>query len=218
VLLPPNLAGERDAIHGQGWRNAWRVGERSPSRARLIFDHGASDWPWDYRAEQTLDLSDRSLVHTLSVTNTSRTPMPAGLGLHPYFPRDRDTRLEADIDGVWLAGDAPPARPPLAWDWRGGRPVTEFVDHQFSGWTGAARLSWPRRGLRVEMTCEPATPYLVVYAPVGENYLCVEPISHRLDAVNRSARNAGRGMAVLEPGKSTSMTVRFAWEAFQPTD
>ena len=83
VLLPPNLAGERDAIHGQGWRNAWRVGERSPSRARLIFDHRASDWPWDYRAEQTLDLSDRALVHTLSVLNTSSTPMPAGLGLHP---------------------------------------------------------------------------------------------------------------------------------------
>src|SRR5205085_895702 len=102
IRLPPNLAGETDAIHGQGWRNPWQVAGHETSTAALVFDHPAGAWPWDYRAEQTFTLRPNALIQRLSVTNTSREPMPAGLGVHPYFPRDHETRLQAEVTGVVL--------------------------------------------------------------------------------------------------------------------
>ena len=212
VALPPNLDGETDAIHGQGWRAPWRVAEADRTTARLVFDHAASDWPWHYRAEQTFVLEDQTLVHALAVTNSSTRPMPAGLGLHPYFPRDADTRLEAEITGVYLSTEGPAAPLPAEWDWRGGRVITAFVDHQFAGWMGSARITWPSRNLSLSMSCDSVTPYLVVYAPTGRHHVCVEPVSHRLDAVNRSPGGAGEGMVVLAPGQTTRLSVRFAWE------
>lgn len=211
IFLPPNLAGETDAIHGQGWGGAWRAAEHDAATARLVFDHAAGDWPWTYRAEQTFALENKALTHTLAVTNTSETPMPAGLGLHPYFPRDADTRLEADVSGVHLSASDPPTPLPAAWDWRHGRAITAFVDHQFAGWDGVARITWPARDLSVRITCDAATSWLVVYAPTGRDNVCVEPVSHRLDAVNLSPGGEGYGMVVLAPGETTSMTVRFDW-------
>jgi aldose 1-epimerase len=216
VRLPPNLPGETDAIHGQGWRNAWQVAAREQATAALVFDHPAGAWPWDYRAKQTFTLTSNALVQRLSVTNTSLDPMPAGLGVHPYFPRDDETRLRAEVGGVIVSARDPPAPLPPAWDWRGEGLVTEFVDNQFVGWTGAARIVWPRRNLTVAITCDPATPYLVIYAPGGRDHLCVEPVSHRLDAVNRSPGGSDDGMALLEPGQTSSMTVTFTWRALAP--
>ncbi len=217
IALSPNLAGETDAIHGQGWRGAWRVSEHDATTARLVFDYADGDWPWAYQAEQTFTLESNALVHTVAVTNTSGSPMPAGLGLHPYFPRDSDTRLEADVIGVYLSAGGPPAPLPTAWDWRGGRAITAFVDHQFAGWNGTARITWPARDLSVRITCDAARPWLVVYAPTGRDHVCVEPVSHKLDAVNRSPGSAGYGMVMLSPGETASMAVRFDWNIIQTT-
>ena len=208
VELPANLDGEAAAIHGQGWRRPWRVEACSAASARLAFDHAAGAWPWDYRAEQLFELEDGLLISRLAVTNTSPRPMPAGLGLHPYFPRDADTRLEARVGGVFMTPDGPPAPLPVAWDWRSGPTLTAFVDHQFSGWAGAARVIWPSRGLTATLTAEPATPYLVVFAPTGGDYVCVEPVSHQLDAVNHSPGGADHGMRVLTEGETASLVMR----------
>jgi len=208
IELPANLAGEAAAIHGQGWRQPWLVASSSAATARLTFNHAAGAWPWDYRAEQTFALEDGVLIHGLTVTNASERPMPAGLGLHPYFRRDADTRLEAQVGGVFMTPDGPPAPLPAAWDWRRDPPLTAFVDHQFSGWTGTARVSWPSRGLSATLTAQPPTPYLVVFAPAGEDYFCVEPVSHQLDAVNHSPGGADHGMRVLAEGETTSLVMR----------
>ncbi len=209
VSLPANLAGETDAIHGQGWRSPWRVVGCDLRTARLRLDHLAGDWPWAYRAEQTFSLSDVGLSHTLSVTNLDTRPMPAGLGLHPYFPRDHDTRLLANAPGVYMTADADAVSPPPSWDWGAGPALTEAVDNQFTGWSGPARITWPSRGLALTLLCRPASPFLVVYVPPGEAHFCVEPVSHRLNAVNLSSGGGGHGMTILAPGESVSLTVEF---------
>jgi aldose 1-epimerase len=208
VTLSANLAGEPSAIHGQGWQAPWRVAGAGGATARLTLDHAPGEWPWAWRAEQNFSLSGGVLSHTLSVTNLSDEPMPSGLGLHPYFPRDPDMMLEAEVSGVFLDPAQPPAAIPAAWDWRGGRTITRFVDHQFSGWSGAARIAWPSRGLAVRMTTQPALRFLVVFAPDGGDFVCVEPVSHQLDAVNRSDGGAGHHMAILAPGARLSLTLR----------
>ncbi len=209
VRLPVNLAGETDAIHGHGWQAPWTIAAANEATATLRYDHAAGDWPWAYRAEQTFDLTDRALTQRLSVTNLSAPVMPAGLGLHPYFPRRAGVRLRARVDGVFLHPDHSPTPPPERWDWRSGPNVDAFVDNQFCGWDGLAQVIWHGESLSVAMTTEPAATRLVVYAPTGEDYFCVEPVSHQLNAVNRSPGGAQHGMFLLASGETLDLTVRF---------
>ncbi len=210
ISLAPNMAGEPAAIHGQGWRNPWRLESASSRRAMVCLDYPGGDWPWAYRAEQTFELSDDGLSVGLSVENRSPRAMPAGLGLHPFFPRLPGSRLWAPIGGVFKhPGEAHIAAPP-AWEWSADPPVTTFVDHQFMGWTGEARVTWPSRSLQVSMVCDPPPRFLVVYAPEGGDGFCVEPVTHQLDAVNLSAGGVHHGMVVLAPGQSTALTMRLS--------
>lgn len=209
VRLPVNLSGETDAIHGQGWQAPWTLTEQADTAATLRYDHAAGDWPWAYRAEQTFALADGALAHTLSVTNRSERAMPAGLGLHPYFPRRPGLRLAARVDGVFLSPDRAPTPPPEAWNWTAGAALDSFVDHQFTGWDGRAAVTWPGLDLTLALDCQPPARRLVVFAPTGEDYVCVEPVSHQLDAVNRSQGGADHGMTILAPGETLVLSVRF---------
>ena len=215
VRLPVNLVGETDAIHGHGWQAPWTVVEAAGDRAKLQFDHASAHWPWDYQAEQTFTLTDGALTQSLTVTNRSPRPMPAGLGLHPYFPRPPQTRLKARVADVFLAPDQPPTAPPPSWNWTAGQAIEAYVDHQFTGWDGVARVDWPGKRLALRIAALTPTDHLVVYAPTGEDYVCVEPVSHQLDAVNRSAGGAAHGMVRLLEGDATRLTVRY--EVISPT-
>ena len=76
-------------------------GGRVQRPAVLAIEHEADDWPWAWRAEQRFTLSDHGLRIDLELVNTDRRPMPAGLGLHPYFPGTAATRLRAGTKAVW---------------------------------------------------------------------------------------------------------------------
>ena len=43
---------------------------------------------------------------TLSCRNVGGEPMPCGLGHHPYFPCDADTRIDAEVEHAWTIDDA----------------------------------------------------------------------------------------------------------------
>jgi aldose 1-epimerase len=89
------------ALHGHGWLAPWTVEALAADRATLSFERAAGDWPWAYRAEQRLVLHEQRLDVTLSLRNLGSTPMPAGIGLHPYFPRTAGTVVTAAIDAMW---------------------------------------------------------------------------------------------------------------------
>ena len=209
IRLPPNIAGEVNAIHGQGWRGAWRAAARTANAATLRFEHRAGDWPWTYEAVQRFALSGGALTVALTVVNRGPGPMPAGLGLHPYFPRDADTRLTATATGVWQSGAVMPLSESEAWNPPGGSIGHPPADHVVTGWNGAARIDWPSRGRGVRITTGPAAPCLVVYAPLNGNFLCVEPVSHAAGALNRSEGGVAEGMRILPVGRALSLTTRF---------
>lgn len=190
------------ALHGEGWLGVWTVLEQAADR--LVLSFGADGWPWRYEARQTFSLSDDGLRIDLSVTNRDATPMPAGLGLHPYFPRHADSRLDAPAAGVWTGEDIVPDRlAPLAEviDWT-DRLIADapFVDHCFEGWSGEARLS----DAAGTTTIRSSADRLHVYVPTGEAYVCVEPVSHRPDVFNQAAPGE-QGFTVLLPGETLSL-------------
>jgi aldose 1-epimerase len=212
--LARNSPPEPHAIHGYGWQNPWEVADASPSRAELSFRHAVSGTPFDYRARQLLELGEDGLEIALHVTNMGGGPMPAGLGLHPYFPRSDGVTLRAKLDHVWLPDERkiPKQRVPLpaAWDFaRGLRLAPLDLDHCFGGWHGRAELTWPETNLTLVIEAAPPLGHLVIYVPPGQDFFCIEPVSHVNDGFNMLERGVqGTGVRVLAPGQTLGAAIR----------
>lgn len=213
--LPPNFPPEPHAIHGQGWQNPWEITEASGYRAELTFRHAVPDTPFDYQARQMFELEDDGLSVTIEVANAGNGPMPAGVGLHPYFVRTEGVTMRARVAHVWLADERNIPKEhvpvPARWDFATApRIATLEMDNCFDGWDGQAEIHWPEADLELRIDADPIFGHLVVYVPPGENFFCVEPVSNTNDGVNLLDRGvAGTGVRVLEPGERLSGTVRF---------
>lgn len=205
--VAPNMPGvaHPHPLHGFGWLAAWQVAEATPDRAVLRHHHDTPDWPSAYVAEQRLSLTASGLRHELAITNVGEEAMPAGLGLHPYFPRNGAT-IDASFDGVWETSDEglPIRWTPLAAvpDWFGGT----TIDTLFTGGQGAITIDWPTH--RVTIAPHRDLGQTLVYVPGGKDFFCIEPVSHRTDAINASPT----GMRRLDPGEIWRTHVTFEIE------
>ncbi len=217
VALPLNRPPERHSIHGHGWQMAWTPTEVRASEARLEYQHAAGAWPWAYRAIQRVSLTPSRLTVELAIVNESDRAMPAGLGWHPYFSRTPRTTLTADVGAMWRtdAEMLPTALGPPPDLARGLSADAVALDNVFVGWRHRAEIRWPERRARIVMTAEAPLDCLVVYAPPGRNFLCVEPVSHVTDAFNLAERGrTDTGMRVLEPGEALRASVTLTPDAW----
>ena len=208
VVLPPNFAPEPHSLHGLSWQREWAVESQAESKCVLADDYdGAGAWPWAYRAQQRVRLGPRGCAVTLVLTNRSAEAMPAGIGLHPYFRRAPESEVRFDAGHVLLSGADPlptgiTAPADHFADWAAGSPLpAETVDHCFAGWSGAATIRDASGTLGLAAD---GAPHLHLYAPADGSALCLEPVTHTPDALNRAPAE----MIVLPPGCSASLTLR----------
>ena len=212
IILPANWS-QPHTIHGHGWQAPWQVEARGDDNLLLAYDHPADAWPFGYRATQRFRLTPEALDITLTLTNTGSGSMPAGLGFHPYFFRTPHTILRAAVAGMWEAdGEVMPVRhvqPRRTMDPNAGVHVdTTTLDHVFTGWERRAVIHWPERGYRLVLTASGELGFLVVFTPSGEDFFCVEPVSHCTDAFNLAAGGEpDTGMRVLDSGQSMSAAI-----------
>jgi aldose 1-epimerase len=208
VALEPTPGFEPHALHGSGWREPWTVLEADAVSARLELRSPAGDWPWAWRAEQTIMLDDEGFSVTLSLTNEDATPMPGGLGLHPYFATEAGDRVRLEAPSVWVGKTLIPDRLAPAselLDWREGveRSRVPFVDNAYDGWTGVAEVIGADRTVRLTSTVS----RLHVYAPEGASFVCLEPMTHRPNALN-APDGERSGLETLAPGQTMSLSMR----------
>ena len=207
VRLKRNWEGDPHPLHGQGWRSPWRVVAATTSSALLTFEGGADEWPWRYRAEQHLQLSQGALSVRLSIENLAQSAMPVMLGLHPHFCDPDQAQLQASTPRVWLVDNASlpieEVATPLAWSFDRARSITAVpLDHCFADWNGSAVIRWPDRRIDIQATnCH----YLHVYAPPGRDFFCVEPLSAAAGALNRDRGEA----TVVHTGARFEIQVSF---------
>lgn len=211
VTLAPNFLPEPHAIHGQAWLAPWQVADLGEDHARLVFDYSPGEWPWAYRAEQAFRLREDGLDVELSLTNKGQEAMPAGVGWHPYFPR-MNARVKVPVDRIWMSDDSMiPDRldvPPAGFDLSDWRVVdTLDLDNAFTVSDRISCIEWPGRKLRVEMVTDAMLGHVVVYTPQGQDYFCVEPVSHAPDAVNSRHPADLTGLQSLAPGETLSAQI-----------
>jgi aldose 1-epimerase len=216
-LLPGSGGGGPHALHGAAWRRPWSVETHDAASTRLCLCDNGGDWPSAYRAVQQFDLSPEGLTVTLSVENRGRKPMPLGMGLHPYLPRPAGTRLKTSLERM-LEVDAellPTGRklqPPMLDAIGHGADLDSLVlDNTFTGWSRHAEAIWSD-GSRLTIEADPPFELLAIFAPLGGDYFCLEPVSNAPDWIN-APRDRTFGGTVLAPGET-----RIARCRFQPFD
>jgi aldose 1-epimerase len=201
---------EAHAINGIGWQRPWDTLDSDERFAMLSFEHraDAAAWPFAFDCSQTFRLRDRTLELTLSLTNQSHEPAPAGLGWHPVFAKRPGARLSFAATGRWETADDPMA--PLRVNSEGINAdcASLQVDHCYDGWDGSAWLRDER--LSIQITSNLAR--LVVFTDPSSDAVVIEPVSHVNDAIALAAAGvdaAQLGLVTLAPGESTSarMTV-----------
>lgn len=214
--------------HGDVRSRPFTILDRSPLSARLRLDsreHAGVNWPWPFACEVRYELSAESLTIDLSVTNLGDTPMPAGCGHHPYFPRrlidDRDTlHLKAPVRTRYPLHNGLPTGPgaddPIVAHLAELRPIRPgHFDGVLGGFGGAAELFWDRSHVRLTMTASPNMGHLVLFTPHDPPtsdrvlpYIAVEPVTNVNDGFNRfAAGEPGTGVVVLEPGATLTTTL-----------
>lgn len=206
IVIEPNIPNTGRVVHGLGWQAAWTVTARDDAGITITHCHdGGRRWPWRYAAAQRFELDARGLRIELSLTNHSVEPMPAGLGLHPYFPLHGQTRLRMEATGCeGVGGD--------------GFPLT--IEHEaaelsrlaeglspprnlyVSGVKGEATLSGVRSP--VAISASPNLTHIVIFRPEATGFVCVEPTSHRVGALDASGpgAQAAAGIVTLGPGET----------------
>jgi aldose 1-epimerase len=209
--LDRNFGDHPHSIHGIGWQRPWTVGAVSDTEAclTLVHDGEGADWPFAFVAEQRLVLRPDALRVEMRVTSRHHAAAPAGLGLHPYFPRAPGAALRFRAGSVWLNdANALPDRlvpMPEAWDHASGVAVGAVtLDNCFNGWDGAAHLDLG--AVAVTIKASAAFGHLQIYTPPGEPFFCVEPVTHRPDALNDPE---GQGVPPLAPGETLAGVVTF---------
>lgn len=227
ISLPRNWEGSPHPIHGHGWQAPWRVlpvgvGEQTGASVAFEYVHPPDAWPFAYRARQRFSLSSDALQISLELRNEGQQSMPAGLGFHPYFPRTPKCRIFSNVQEMWLTDrDALPAKritPPKKWRLGGGVQLEGAdLDHVFTGWDQRAVIEWPERNARLRISAEGSLRFLVVFSPRGEDFFCIEPVSHCTDAFNHAGKGeSGTGTQTLAPGATLAVSMTLTPEQILP--
>jgi aldose 1-epimerase len=209
VDLPANFP-DGTAIHGQVHTRPWELrGDGS-----LGVGAGGDGWPWRYEAGLRIDVREPTVRIELSLVNRADDPMPAGLGIHPWFGKPVEIAIRGT--GVFSPNTATPALPVPVSGPLDLREVAQMGDDLDATWTGLAdppvELRWSGPGVRVTMRTTPAAPYVVAASPAYLDAIAVEPQTHAPQGIRRTLRGEPGGLTMLEPGQILSLTVELRFD------
>ena len=188
----------------KGGLRPWAVREQSSDQATLELPYKPrkGGYPFPFVSQARYALDKNGLTAALSLNNTSNQPVHAGLGLHPYFVRNENTKLAFEADELWTppqghnAGALSATPDHLQFQNRKSLPE-ETVDHSFTGFSGNAKIAQDDMTILLESDA----PNFHLYAPAGENYFCLEPVTQLPGAIKDHT---------LAPGEEISLTMKLS--------
>lgn len=192
-------------LHGDGWLERWSILRQN--RREIVFRYAqeaSAATPFAYEVTQTIAVDDDRLSLSLTVTNWTNDPLPYGLGFHPYFPRNPQTRLFAKAGRHWserenhLPGSPGPLSPDM--NFASGAPLPVYwLNNAFDGWTGRATIEWPETGIALSIEADSSFKHFVLYSPSTESgFFCFEPMTHLPNAHHQKKKD---GLSTLARGE-----------------
>lgn len=209
VDVPANFP-DGSAIHGQVYVRPWeRVGDAS-FRVR----GGGDGWPWPYRCELDAILGLDALRLDLRLVNEADEPMPAGLGLHPWFMRPVDVAVAAERVHEANAEDGPAEPVPVAGvhDLRRLAPMAPDLD---ATWTAIGeppvRLRWVDAGIDATVRFDAPARYVCAASPTEREAIALEPQTHAPGGLRRFVHGEPGGLVPLGPGETLALGIEIAF-------
>jgi aldose 1-epimerase len=209
VALASNFP-DGSAIHGQVYARPWDVLGDGTLRIRA----GGDGWPWVYEVSQRIQVVEGTVRIELALTNRSPDPMPAGLGIHPWFRRPLLVAIRADrVHPSNLPTEPLPEPVSGPFDLR---TVGAMADDLDATWLDLAEppveLRWPEHDIRAVMRTAPPASYVVAASPGSLGAIAVEPETHAPQGLRRMLEGEPGGLARLAPGKTLRLDVELAFE------
>jgi aldose 1-epimerase len=213
VELAPNFP-DGTAIHGQVYVRPWtHTGDGA-----FRISGGGDGWPWTYDVAMDFGIVGATLRIDLRLTNTSSDPMPAGMGIHPWFLKPVRVIVRADtFFADNLATERDPAPVEGTFDLRSLAAMADGLDGTWASLGDPpVEFAWDALGLRATMRTTPVVPYIVAASPGHIGAVAVEPETHAPQAVRRLLGDEPGGLVMLPPGESLSMAIDLAFEQVDP--
>ncbi|MEO8207972.1 MAG: hypothetical protein ABI598_02965, partial [Chloroflexota bacterium] len=208
-------SGMETALHGQVYAVPWVPGTDGTFVAR----GGGDGWPWPYETTLRLVIGGSSEEPTVglhqTLTNLGDSPMPGGLGIHPWFRGPLEVRIGSDFvlpSNVDPAAELGPVSGLL--DVRAGRVMAVGLD---ATWPDPeddeVGLQWPTLGISATLRATSDSGLCIVAAsPRSDGVVAVEPETHAPHGLRRLLSGEPHGMRWLEPGATmhlqTELTFR----------
>jgi aldose 1-epimerase len=207
VRLRANF-GDGSAIHGLVYDRPWEP--RDDGSLRVAIDEGEGGWPWAFEVTVHPEVHGRTLSLGYEVVNRSDAPMPAGIGLHPWFVAP--VTLGVPAEAVYPVNTASPPLPsPIegTFDLRSAATPPPGVDATWTNLaTPAVDLVWPELGLGATIEVEAPRVCVAVAAPEPLGAVAVEPQTHAPDGLRRVAHGEPDAPDLLDPGASLRLALR----------
>jgi aldose 1-epimerase len=211
--LPSNFF-DGTAIHGQVAEAAWSHEGDGVFTIRA----GGDGWPWPYEVRQAIVAGGSRFELTLAVTNRADSPMPAGIGIHPWFRAPVEVAIRAaSVHPSNL--DSSPLPVPVSGDLdrRESAPLAEGVD---AAWTDLddppVVLAWPAERLRATMSASPEVRSIVAAMLATADATADEPESHAPAGLRRLERGEPGGLVPIGPGETLAIAVELRFDRLDP--
>jgi aldose 1-epimerase len=199
VTLAPDAYGLRPdnnglPIHGLlAAYPGWQAEQVSDQKLTAELDFGArpellESFPFPHLLELTIELLDRILTVTTTVTPTADKTVPLVYGYHPYLQLAGVPRAEWQIETPTmrhLAVDDTGIPTGATADWpAAAEPLGDRVfDDGFDQVRDGAVFAVSGDGRRLEVRFEQGYPAAQIFAPAGEPVICFEPMAAATDAL-----------------------------------
>jgi aldose 1-epimerase len=201
------------AIHGQVYAAPWEP--RSDGSFHAL--GGGNEWPWPYDVGVRMEVRSRTLLVDLTLTNLSDDPMPAGLGLHPWFRRPVALAIRGDT--VFPSNTEERSRPEPVRGRFDLRALGEMSPDLDAAWTDlaepAVELRWDDAGIAATMRTVPPAGFIVAASPGQLDAIAVEPETHAPHGLKRLLDGEPGALTWIDPGRSLDLNIELAFERFE---
>jgi aldose 1-epimerase len=177
-------------------------------------------FPFAHTYDITYRLKDGRLECTTKVSNMGNAVMPVHFGYHPYFrpagPREEWT-LGIGAQRHWIVdkvliptGETEPTDGFLPGAMNSLLLDKHFIDANFSDFKRDGQSLghiWTKgKTEKIEVVYEQGFDYAVVYAPLDDTLICIEPQTGPTNAFNMEHAGKFKGLITLDPGKTYQAT------------